>query len=124
MMHPLANRPMLLCGQTLGYVTAYDLPEFRPRGSFVCKQSSDVKAIVDAKAGGLFMTAGLHGDIQVWKWGEAAQGVPQQAANPFAPAGAGAAAAAANPFAPAGGAAPAAGCGVGGCGGPGDLMMG
>lgn len=44
-----------------GYITAYDLPEFRPRGSFCCKDRSDVKAIVDAQSDGLFLTAGLHG---------------------------------------------------------------
>lgn len=44
-----------------GYITAYDLPEFRPRGSFCCKDRSDVKAIVDAQSEGLFLTAGLHG---------------------------------------------------------------
>merc|ERR1719199_416388 len=33
MMHPVANKPMLLCGQQFGFITAYDLPDFRPRGS-------------------------------------------------------------------------------------------
>eukprot|EP00933_Yihiella_yeosuensis_P055313 TRINITY_DN54044_c0_g1_i1.p1 TRINITY_DN54044_c0_g1~~TRINITY_DN54044_c0_g1_i1.p1 ORF type:complete len:392 (+),score=51.01 TRINITY_DN54044_c0_g1_i1:80-1255(+) len=93
MTHPIANKPMLLCGQQYGYVTAYDLPEFKPRGSFVCKDGSDIKAILDVKSGGMFLTAGFHGDIVVWMWttpganqggGFGAQ--PQQAApSPFAP---------------------------------------
>ncbi|CAE7246566.1 ZFWD3 [Symbiodinium natans] len=44
MLHPATQKPLLLCGQVQGYVTAYDLPEFRPRGSFCCKDRSDVKA--------------------------------------------------------------------------------
>jgi len=117
MMHPIAGKPMLLCGQQYGFVTAYDLPDFRPRGSFVCRNNSDVKAIVDVKQGGLFITAGVHGDIMVWKWGQpdpnaAALGPggaappqqQQQVRNPFA-SGAGApqqqAPVAANPFASA-----------------------
>merc|ERR1712151_545616 len=94
MMHPTANKPMLLCGQTQGYVTAYDLPDFRPRGSFVCKNNSDIKAIKDVKCDGLFLTGGMHGDIMVWQWtGQSTGGQQmqqmQQAANPFAqgPAG-------------------------------------
>merc|ERR1711957_694306 len=122
MMHPVAGKMMLLCGQQYGYVTAYDLPDFRPRGSFVCKNNSDVKAIVDTKVGGLFLTGGVHGDIMVWQWGTpdpnaaagggfapggfAPQMAPQQLRNPFASNGGGpapvGAAVAANPFAPAG----------------------
>eukprot|EP00931_Biecheleriopsis_adriatica_P110665 TRINITY_DN84957_c0_g1_i1.p1 TRINITY_DN84957_c0_g1~~TRINITY_DN84957_c0_g1_i1.p1 ORF type:complete len:403 (-),score=80.74 TRINITY_DN84957_c0_g1_i1:11-1219(-) len=102
MMHPIANKPMLLCGQQFGYITAYDLPEFKPRGSFVCKDRSDTKAICDAKSGGMFLTGGFHGDIMVWKWGTptAAPGGYGQSANPFAPSGA-AAPVAASPFAQA-----------------------
>ena len=66
-----------------GYITAYDLPEFRPRGSFCCKDRSDVKAIVDARSEGVFLTAGLHGDIIIWRWGAA--GGPT--VSPFAPPG-------------------------------------
>mmetsp|Transcript_24154 Transcript_24154/g.54604 ORF Transcript_24154/g.54604 Transcript_24154/m.54604 type:complete len:407 (+) Transcript_24154:240-1460(+) len=111
MMHPTESKPMLLCGQTQGYVTAYDLPDFRPRGSFVCKPNSDVKAILDTKHGGMFLTGGMHGDIQVWQWGAPPQfkdtgGGHRSAvaANPFAPASAAAAGqpmVAASPFAPA-----------------------
>lgn len=92
MMHPTLNKPMLLCGQVYGYVTAYDLPEFRPRGSFVCKNNSDIKAIQDVKCDGLFLTGGMHGDIMVWQWtgqntggGSGMPAFQQQAANPFAP---------------------------------------
>mmetsp|Transcript_177312 Transcript_177312/g.568511 ORF Transcript_177312/g.568511 Transcript_177312/m.568511 type:complete len:409 (+) Transcript_177312:147-1373(+) len=92
MMHPLENKPMILCGQQYGYVTAYDLPDFRPRGSWVCKQNSDNKAILDVKFGGLFITAGVHGDITVWQWGAQSSGPPgaaPTATSPFAPAGGG-----------------------------------
>lgn len=82
MMHPYANKLMLLCGQQFGYITAYDLPDFRPRGSFVCKQNSDVKAILDAKTAGLFITGGMHGDIMIWQWVQPTG--PATAANPFA----------------------------------------
>jgi len=108
MMHPVANKPMLLCGQTLGYITAYDLPEFRPRGSFCCKDRSDVKAIVDAQSEGLFLTAGLHGDIIIWRWTQGGQAsVSPFAPSPFgAPGGMPGAPAASNPFGPPGGGAP------------------
>lgn len=127
MTHPLDGKPMLLCGQQLGYVTAYDLPDFRPRGSWACKHNSDVRAILDVKAGGLFLTAGGHSDVMVWKWGAGgatAHHAPGpggvgafRAASPFAPAGGmgmGMAPQAASPFG-----APAAGYGVAG-----DGMMG
>jgi len=42
-----AQKDVLLCGQELGYVTVYDLPEFRPRGSFTTGYDGDVMAIVD-----------------------------------------------------------------------------
>lgn len=87
MMHPTANKAMLLCGQEFGYVTAYDLPEFRARGSFCSKQNSHIRAIVDAKVDGMFLTGGAHGDITVWQWGAggaAGSGnTPQMAPNPF-----------------------------------------
>jgi len=112
MMHPSTQKPMLLCGQVQGYVTAYDLPEFRPRGSFCCKDRSDVKAIVDAKSSGMFLTAGLHGDIIVWQWGaSAATASPFAASTVQAPV-------ASNPFAAGQGAAGPAGM-VGG----GGMMM-
>merc|ERR1719356_791236 len=98
MVHPMTNKPVLLCGQQFGYITAYDLPDFRPRGSFVCKQNSDVKAIVDVKFDGMFVTGGVHGDIMVWQW--SANGVAA-GTSPFAAGGVAAAGApvAANPFA-------------------------
>mmetsp|Transcript_72624 Transcript_72624/g.117089 ORF Transcript_72624/g.117089 Transcript_72624/m.117089 type:complete len:413 (+) Transcript_72624:107-1345(+) len=99
MMHPLTNKAMLLCGQQLGYVTAYDLPEFKPRGSFCCKDRSDIKVILDTKNAGMFLTAGFHGDIMVWQWGApgpggvaGGQAGAPVAASPFAPAGQGVAA--------------------------------
>lgn len=91
MTHPIENKKMLLCGQRYGYTTAYDLPDFRPRGSWCCKNGSDIRGIVDVQSAGMFVTAGSHSDVFVWKWG--AQ--PQQAAGPsFSPV-------VANPFAPA-----------------------
>lgn len=137
MMHPKENKPMILCGQQQGYVTAYDLPDFRPRGSFVCKQNSDIKAILDLKSGGLFMTGGAHGDIMVWQWTtpsgpQMAQQAPV-ASNPFAAAGQPQAAMASSPFAvaPGGGCGAGMPCGGAPCGAPppgggfgGDLMMG
>ncbi|CAE7474023.1 ZFWD3 [Symbiodinium sp. CCMP2456] len=80
MVHPSTQKPLLLCGQVQGYVTAFDLPEFRPRGSFCVKERSDVKAIVDVKSDGMFATAGLHGDICIWQWGAPVGGA---SANPF-----------------------------------------
>jgi len=114
-MHPIIGKPVLLCGQQYGYITAYDLPDFKPRGSFVCKHNSDVKAILDAKSNGIFMTGGTHGDIVVWQWTNATS-APQQAASPFAAGHPGGAAPpqAASPFAAAPGA----------CGGPGGGMPG
>lgn len=117
MMHPFANKPMLLCGQEFGYVTAYDLPDFRPRGTFISRDQSHVRSIVDVKADGMFLTAGQYGDIMVWQWqqgpsaGPGGGGNVSVASNPFAPSGAagmGAAPVASNPFA-AGGAPPGGG---------------
>lgn len=113
MTHPYENKPMLLCGQQFGYVTAYDLPDFRPRGTLCAKNQSDIRSIVDVKADGMFLTAGQHGDIMVWQWQQGGSGGigasnGPVASNPFAPAGGGAAmgapAMAANPFAPSPGA--------------------
>lgn len=114
--HPATNKPMLLCGQQYGYITAYDLPDFRPRGSFVCKQNSDVKAILNLQVGGMFMTGGTHGDVMVWQWGATAAPQPQMASSPFAAA----APQASSPFAAPGG-FPGGPCG-GGCGGGGAMM--
>lgn len=101
MMHPIENKPMVLCGQQFGYITAYDLPEFRPRGSFVCKDRSDTKAILDVKSAGMFLTAGFHGDIMVWQWGAPSGQLGQGAGvSPFAPAPGGMMAS--SPFAPGG----------------------
>lgn len=129
MMHPFENKPMLLCGQEFGYVTAYDLPDFRPRGTLVAKNGSDIRAIVDVKADGMFLTAGQHGDIMAWQWqqgGGGGMGNVSVAANPFAPAGGGGGAfggaqMAANPFA----AGQPAGAGMmgGGMMGGGGMMM-
>eukprot|EP00928_Gymnodinium_smaydae_P070762 TRINITY_DN54534_c0_g1_i1.p1 TRINITY_DN54534_c0_g1~~TRINITY_DN54534_c0_g1_i1.p1 ORF type:complete len:394 (+),score=69.87 TRINITY_DN54534_c0_g1_i1:138-1319(+) len=113
MTHPVENKQMLLCGQTMGYVTAYDLPDFRPRGSWVCKHNSDVKALLDVKANGLFVTGGLHSDVMVWAWGKSG-GASAPVASPFAAGAAAPLQQAASPF---GGGAPG---GVPG----GDLMMG
>jgi len=130
MMHPVANVPLLLCGQQYGYVTAYDLPSLQPRGSWCCKNNSDVKAILDVQYDGMFLTAGLQGDIMAWRWGAptgpgaGAPGAAPVASNPFASAQAAPVAQAASPFAPAGAAAGLGGgmngggvCGGGMCGG-------
>lgn len=134
MMHPFENKPMLLCGQEFGYVTVYDLPDFRARGTFYAKQNSDIRAILDVQADGMFLTAGHHGDIMVWQWQQqqgGASGSASVAASPFAPSGAatmgGAPVMASNPFAAAPGAPGAggfAGAGMGGMGAPSDSMMG
>lgn len=132
MTHPVGNKPMLLCGQQYGYITAYDLPDFRPRGSWLCKNNSDVRAILDLGMQGMFMTGGVHGDIMVWQWGtpsgapgSAPAGAPPTASSPFAAGGTHQVVA--NPFAsgaPAMGMGGCAGgccgggvCGGGGCGG-------
>merc|ERR1711879_361889 len=44
--HPFEDKSMLLCGQDYGYVTAYDMPEFRPRGTFTTGYDGSVAAIV------------------------------------------------------------------------------
>merc|ERR1712216_1033232 len=119
MTHPTENKPMLLCGQQFGYVTAYDLPEFRPRGSWVCKQGSEIRSMLDCQFNGLFLTGGAHSDVMMWKW----TGQPQGAA-PRGRAGGGAAVAA-NPFAGGGAAAPVASSPFapsGGCPGGGMMM--
>merc|ERR1719401_721914 len=74
MMHPLENKQMLLCGQKFGYVTAYDLPEFRPRGSWVCRHNSDIRALLDVKANGMVVTAGGQSDVMVWAFGRPGAG--------------------------------------------------
>jgi len=119
MMHPFENKPMLLCGQEFGYTTVYDLPDFRPRGTFVAKNQSHITSIVDVKADGMFLTSGFHGDIMMWQWqqgggkgmGGNSNGVPV-AGNPFAPTGN--VPVASNPFAPSG---------LSGMGGGSDSMM-
>lgn len=68
MRHPVAGKMLLLCGQELGYITAYDLPEFRPRGTFSTGYQGDVTAIVDMGADGLFFTCSFSGDVILWRW--------------------------------------------------------
>eukprot|EP00747_Dinoflagellata_sp_TGD_P218528 gnl/TRDRNA2_/TRDRNA2_90762_c0_seq2.p1 gnl/TRDRNA2_/TRDRNA2_90762_c0~~gnl/TRDRNA2_/TRDRNA2_90762_c0_seq2.p1 ORF type:complete len:311 (+),score=42.97 gnl/TRDRNA2_/TRDRNA2_90762_c0_seq2:65-934(+) len=68
MTHPHANKVLLLCGQEFGYVTAYDLPDFRPRGTFNTGYDGEVQSIVDMQAGGLFVTCGASGDVVIWRW--------------------------------------------------------
>lgn len=65
--HPQEDKDMLLCGQELGYVTVYDIPDFRPRGTFTTGYDGDVTAIV-AMGDGVFITTGLSGDVVVWRW--------------------------------------------------------
>jgi len=97
MIHPIAQKPMLLCGQCYGYITAYDLPEFRPRGSACIRNGSDVRAIVDLKADGMFVVGGARGDISLWQWCNPGAGGPGAAVSPFGTAPCG------NPLAAGGG---------------------
>merc|ERR1712216_144885 len=66
--HPTEGKDMLLCGQELGYVTVYDVPEFRPRGTFCSGYDGDITSIVDMGAGGVFVTCGLAGEVIIWRW--------------------------------------------------------
>jgi len=68
MRHPFAGKIVLLCGQALGYVTAYDLPDFKPRGTFSSGYQGDVTAIVDMVSDGMFLTCGFSGDVTIWRW--------------------------------------------------------
>jgi len=68
MRHPGSGKAMLLCGQKRGLVAVYDLPEFRPRGTFSTGYEGDVTAIVDLDQDGLFATCGLSGDVVLWRW--------------------------------------------------------
>ena len=66
--HPHDGVMILLCGQELGYVTAYEVPEFRPRGTFTTGYQGDVTAIVDMGASGMFATCSFSGDVHLWQW--------------------------------------------------------
>jgi len=68
MRNPHDGKDMLLCGQELGYVTVYDIPDFHPRGTFSSGYDGDVTAIVDMGAGGVFVTCGLAGEVIIWRW--------------------------------------------------------
>lgn len=70
MVHPITQKPVLLCGQQHGYVTAYDLPDFTPRGSWCCRSSSDIRALADCRVNGMFFTGGVRGDIMMWQWAQ------------------------------------------------------
>mmetsp|Transcript_12531 Transcript_12531/g.25482 ORF Transcript_12531/g.25482 Transcript_12531/m.25482 type:complete len:434 (-) Transcript_12531:120-1421(-) len=71
---PRLNKDILLCGQEFGYVTVYDMPDFRPRGSFTTGYDGEVMAIVDMMADGIFITCGLSGDVVVWRWDDTGGG--------------------------------------------------
>lgn len=47
--------------------TVYDVPDFRPRGTFTTGYDGDVTAIVDM-GNGIFITCGLAGDVVIWRW--------------------------------------------------------
>jgi WD40 repeat protein len=67
--HPREQKDLLLCGQDSGYVTAYAIPEFTPRGSFQTGFQGAVTAILDlGTSDGTFVTCGLSGDVVVWRW--------------------------------------------------------
>jgi len=74
MEHPVTKKAILLCGQQFGFVTAYDLPDFHPRGSFVARHNSDITAVLDAKVDGMFLTSGFGGDVTIWQWGKGRAG--------------------------------------------------
>jgi len=65
---PHANKDVLLCGQEYGYITAYDIPDFRPRGTFTTGYEGDISAIIDMGSDGIFATFGLSGDVVLWRW--------------------------------------------------------
>jgi len=67
---PNKGKDVLLCGQELGYVTAYDIPDFKPRGSFSTGYDGEVMTILDLGADGLFVTCGFSGDVVIWRWEE------------------------------------------------------
>lgn len=71
---PRIGKDILLCGQEFGYVTVYDMPDFKPRGSFTTGYDGDVMAIVDMMADGIFITCGLEGDVVLWRWEDDAGG--------------------------------------------------
>jgi hypothetical protein len=67
--HPQTQKDLLLCGQDSGNVTAYDIPEFTPRGSFHTGFEGAVTAILDlGSSDGTFVTCGLSGDVVLWRW--------------------------------------------------------
>mmetsp|Transcript_73758 Transcript_73758/g.198769 ORF Transcript_73758/g.198769 Transcript_73758/m.198769 type:complete len:484 (+) Transcript_73758:59-1510(+) len=66
--HPHANKDVLLCGQEFGYVTAYDIPDFRPRGTFTTGYEGEVTSIISMGADGIFATFGGAGDVVIWRW--------------------------------------------------------
>jgi len=59
---------LMLCGYRDGWVTAYDLPNFEARGSFVGVEGSDVTCILDLGVDGMFAVGGKQGDITLWQW--------------------------------------------------------
>jgi len=74
MQHPIAGKTLLICGQEFGYATAYEFPDFRPRGSFRTGFDGPVTSIVDMGAGGVFVTCGLSGDVVIWRWSQPSNG--------------------------------------------------
>lgn len=66
--HPQSNKDVLLCGQELGKVTAYDVPDFRPRGTFTTGFEGEVTVILDMGEDGIFLTCDLSGEMVLWRW--------------------------------------------------------
>jgi len=66
--NPHTQQDVLLCGQESGHCTAYDLPDFKPRGTFHTGSQGDITAIVDTGSDGIFATCGLSGDFVIWRW--------------------------------------------------------
>eukprot|EP00397_Hematodinium_sp_SG-2012_P035059 GEMP01037670.1.p1 GENE.GEMP01037670.1~~GEMP01037670.1.p1 ORF type:complete len:516 (+),score=58.43 GEMP01037670.1:135-1550(+) len=65
--HP-SGVPLILCGQRGGFVTAYELPSFKPRGSFKGVDGSDVTSILDLGLDGMCVVGGDYGDLTIWQW--------------------------------------------------------
>eukprot|EP00929_Paragymnodinium_shiwhaense_P073721 TRINITY_DN3766_c0_g3_i1.p1 TRINITY_DN3766_c0_g3~~TRINITY_DN3766_c0_g3_i1.p1 ORF type:complete len:450 (-),score=99.30 TRINITY_DN3766_c0_g3_i1:84-1433(-) len=64
--HP-SGKTLILCGQELGYITAYEVPEFKPRGTFTTGYHDDVSSIIDM-GDGVFLTCSFSGDVIIWRW--------------------------------------------------------
>mmetsp|Transcript_65882 Transcript_65882/g.157492 ORF Transcript_65882/g.157492 Transcript_65882/m.157492 type:complete len:465 (+) Transcript_65882:127-1521(+) len=67
MQHPYDGSDLLFCGQAVGYVTVYRLPDFAPRGTFNTGFEAEVTQILEMGPG-VFSTCGMAGDTVLWRW--------------------------------------------------------